>query len=330
MKGSTAEAGEASLRRASPSAIAVVLFMAALAVTYVHARTVDVPHYEARRSLHESILAGTAGSPYAYRLLVPTVTEPPFRLLASVVPERPAFLLAYIVLTFVATWLLLSLAYRLFADWHTQIVSLVGVLLLAVLLPVTLFDQQYQPWSLPEAALLAGALLAVARGRWTVLAPLTVVACLNRETGIFLPLAAWIARPQDSPASGTGKSHPIDRFRGPLLCLLGLGVLAAVRWIVGPREHVVETLRLIQFNLTGEWMLRTLVTWGVFAGGVAYLAIRGYQTAPRFFRRAVWIVPFYVAGVLLFGVWYEVRLLIPTLPILVGLALGDGGMGARR
>jgi len=54
------------------------------------------------------------------------------------------------------------------------------------------------------------------------------------------------------------------------------------------------------------------------AGGAGwYLAAKGFKCLPAFIRRAAWYIPIYLAAIALFGLWYEIRLFTPLLPILV-------------
>lgn len=56
--------------------------------------------------------------------------------------------------------------------------------------------------------------------------------------------------------------------------------------------------------------------------GVCWLfAVLGWSRAPSFIRRAAIIIPFYLATIAVFGIWWEVRLVMPLYPILFALAL---------
>ena len=59
----------------------------------------------------------------------------------------------------------------------------------------------------------------------------------------------------------------------------------------------------------------------LFIAVIVFLAATSWRHAPHLCRRAAGIAVPYLALVGAFGMWREIRLLVPLLPILVGLAL---------
>jgi hypothetical protein len=60
----------------------------------------------------------------------------------------------------------------------------------------------------------------------------------------------------------------------------------------------------------------------LFLGGTGWLlAILGFGRAPRFVKRTTALLAVYLPAYLIFGYWYEVRLLMPLYPVLLPLAL---------
>ena len=56
----------------------------------------------------------------------------------------------------------------------------------------------------------------------------------------------------------------------------------------------------------------------LFAGVTGWgLAAAGWRHAPPFVRQQAWIAGLYLPIVAVFGVWYEVRLLMPLYPLLI-------------
>lgn len=50
-------------------------------------------------------------------------------------------------------------------------------------------------------------------------------------------------------------------------------------------------------------------------------ALFGVLRAPAFVRRSALVIPAYLATVAIWGIWWEVRLLMPLYPLLLPLAL---------
>lgn len=304
---------------------------AAAVVTLTYHKLVEAPQAAARAELHASIIAGTAGSPYQYRVLVPFVVEAARRLMDFVMSAESALLFAYVLYDFIAIWAFLILLGKLFATWFTGEQSLIGSLLVACLLPVSLRDHYYQPWSLLEATLFTAALLLMCRQREGVesawrnylgLAAVVLVASLNRETAVFIPVAfaaANFAPPRAMPREMVSRRKALLLTLG-YLALWGV-VFLALRWLRGPAEPVETIDSVLGRNLRPTALRNLFVNLGLFLGPLWFLTILGFRKAPIFVRRVAWVIPFYVVAVALWGVWYEVRLLMPLYPILVAFVL---------
>lgn len=150
---------------------------------------VDKPNFESRYELHNQIIAGTAPSPYRYRVLVPFVGEFLTQGLSVVFPVRASFLLAYAIYDLLSIFFLLVVLFFWLRTWFNKDRALIGVLFVAGTMPIALQDHYFQPWSLLEAGLFSAALIAIHRKHYWLLAFLVVLASLNRETAVFIPLA---------------------------------------------------------------------------------------------------------------------------------------------
>ena len=56
-------------------------------------------------------------------------------------------------------------------------------------------------------------------------------------------------------------------------------------------------------------------------GAFWIFALFGLPRAPAFVRRSALVIPAYLAVVAIWGIWWEVRLLMPLYPLLLPLAL---------
>jgi hypothetical protein len=289
-----------------PGLLALVLTLS-LGLAYQTFQAIDRPFLNERLPRHEAIVEGRAAVPYRYRLLAPCLTESSVRILAPRLGRERAFLASYFAFdvlgyacTLVAMMLLLTVL------GHVPAEALAGSVLVAALVPLTLRFQWYQPWSIVEPGLLALGLAALIRRRTTALVLLTILATLNRETGIYLALAALFAFP---------------RARSSWVAFAaGLGVLVTARLVLGDGPREVSFADAWARNTQPANVRAALLGAALLLGPVPFVAARAFPRAPRVLRRASLLVPVHLALIAVFGVWMETRLLIPLLAVLVPLA----------
>lgn len=297
--------------------ILAILFSAAAVLAFSFFHLVEMPNLDSRITVQQSIVDGTAGSPYRYRVLVPFLTEGLARLLVVVMPYRTAFLAAH------ATYNVLTLTGILWAmhvflrQWFTTEQALAGVLFTAAVMPVALRDQVYQPWSLLETLLFTLSLLWIRRDRLGWLAVAVVLGALNRETALFIPVVYGLTRVD----FGSLRRGKIDRaaWLSAAGGLLWLAVFGALRLARGPAEPVISVAEIWQWNRGN--LLKSIPHLILFLGVFWWFALRGVRGAPPFLRRAAVVTPLYLAPMAVYGVWYETRLLMPLYAIFIGLGL---------
>lgn len=311
-----------SERRRRRYAFALALSAAAV-IAYVYARGVELPNLAEREALHARIIENEARSPYNYRVLVPFLVEGIARaadeLGASPKLARAA---AYSLVDFVALALFFFATYRFLTRIHPHGRSLIGLTTIAALLPLSLRDHYYQPWSLVEMAIFAEAFTAAYdRNYWSMLA-LTLVGSLNRATGVYVPVIYFLG--------GVEWSDMRQRFflRNVWhLAMVGVGVVGSagvalgLRWLRGAKPSVHDPANLLAINLEPVFLAQAALHLLLFGGALWFAAWRARNMAHPFFKRMAWLVPLYGVPVLVFGVWKEVRLLAPLYPILVGFAI---------
>lgn len=157
-------------------------------------------------------------------------------------------------------------------------------------------------WSILEAILFAGAILAMLRNKPAVLYPLVFLAALNRETAALIPLMAllWNWR------------HAVGLF---FICLV---VYAGIRLIIGPVPQHLSLVNIWQIN-TGPGFLYFLMGLPAF-GWLFWYAGKGWRRSSGVIRSAAAIIPVYILLFGVFGIWYEWRWILSLYPVLVPLA----------
>lgn len=272
-------------------------------------------------TLHAEVLNQQAGSPYRYRILAPT--------LIAALQRGNDFLGAH------TAFFVLASAFSLTAIWaaaraltRSAHAAHLAVLLSALALIPTLEAHFYQPWSWLEVGFVAVALLLASRGASRAFFVLTLFASLNRETAVFLPLIYLLVR---WPAGADGHLRRAALGTAAGSALTWAAVFFGLRAAFGQAPHVEDVAELWTFN-TGPGLRSALQGAGTMIGGLLGLALVTGRRAPRGLRRAAWIAGPYLASVALWGVWHEVRLLAPLLPILApwaALALTGDAQGER-
>lgn len=297
-----------------------MILSVSVVIAYGYFTKVDLVNYKTRLELHNQILEGTAPSPYRYRILVPFVVEVFTKALSTVLPIRASFLLSYGIYDLLAVFFLLAMLFIWLRTWFNE-EALIGVLFVAATIPIALQDHNFQPWSLLEAGLFSAALLAIDKKRFWLLVFIVTLATLNRETAVFIPLAylVTIDRKSDLKTSSKKDWEPILLFSG--LFLIWLAIFWGLRYMRGNALQIETFRELLARNTIKGSLFYAVVNGSLFLGGLWVFAILGYKNAPLFIKRIALIIPLYLLTIMVWGVWYEVRLLMPLYPILVPLGL---------
>lgn len=309
-------------RRNKDAWVFVLILSVSAVIAYEYFSGVDQPNFELRLELHDQIIRGTAPSPYRYRVLVPFMMEALTTALSHFISKKAGFFLSYAIYDLLAVFFLLGLLFVWLKNWFSKEHALIGVLFVAGTMPIALQDHFFQPWSLLEAGLFSAALLAIYQKRYFLLVFLVVLASLNRETGILIPLVFLLT-------SLDGKSYMKERRNiewKPIVVFCIIFTIWAVIFL-GLRYHrgyapgAGTLMELFIRNTSGGNLLFVILNVSLFLGGFWLFTFLGYKYAPGFIQRTALIVPFYLLLVIIWGAWREVRLFMPLYPVLVPLGL---------
>jgi hypothetical protein len=296
-------------RTLSPVVLAAV-FASAVAVTSLdYAFGPGDSSLAARRGIHQGIIDQTTRAPDRYRVLSAVIVEAPVRMLRPFMTFEQAYDRASAVLYFAAMVALLGTHYRFLREWFTQEQALIGVLLLACTLRITIRLHDYAPSSYLEPSFFALSLVAIHRDRRGWLALLLALATLNRETAIFIVaiFAVTRVRSRDTVIAAAGYGA------------LWLAIFAALRYFGGDAERYWTLDRVWRTNMS-QPQLAAFHVAALFGAGWIFATL-GWRHAPRFVQWSALIVIPYLVTVAIWGIWWEVRLLLPMMPILLALAL---------
>lgn len=304
--------------------IAMLLILSgALSVSYDYYQKIDVKFLRSRIELHDAIIEGNAPSPYQYRVLVPFTTQIIRKTLGGLGQNSTdAFRYAYALYDFIAIAFSLFATYVYLRIWFRYEPALIGTLLLAILMPANFKYHYFQPWSLIEIGFFALGLYAIHQRKKLTLISLVILATLNRETGIFIPMLYGLSLAfeylQDK-SSLKGNAH---RWLLGLITLgISIGLLIGLRLIFGNLSHVVNLSDLFYRNIQPTNLRRTAIAFSLFLGAFWLLIFFGFPKAPRFVKASLAILPFYLLTYLVWGAWYETRVLMPLYPVLIPVGL---------
>jgi hypothetical protein len=264
-----------------------------------------------RLASFDTITAGTAPAPYRYRVLVPYAIAPLVALADRVWPHDVSVHRIDAIFVFTALAAMLWSLCLYLRNWYPAPLALIGVLLVAATMPIALRHHFYSPYSLVEPTFLILGLHAVYHGRARYVLILAVLASLNRETGILIPIALLVHE---------WRTRTYGRRFVTAMAGVGLSILtiAALRLSLGPAPESITLDAVRAINLSPEGFTAAATNVALFAGVTGWvLAAAGWRDSPEFVRQQAWIAALYLPIVAVFGVWYEVRLLMPLYPLLI-------------
>ena len=309
-------------RRFSRAALALVLIAAVSVPWFDYA--LDRAAQPVRIREHREVIDRTAQAPARYRVLVPFSMELMIRPIARVSGYDAAFRIVYAGFYGASLFGLLLMLQRYMELWFSAEHSLIGVLLVAATLPITLRYHTFAPWSILEAVMMTMGLKWIAQQKTWVILLLTLIATLNRETAVLIPLAALL----DAAAS---RATP-RRFMIPLIALaVWLVAFVVIRHWRGSAADLLTLNAIWTMNTSAQGLKTAVPAVALFLGVTGWLlAGYGVASAPPFVRTMLWLVVFYLPLYFVYGYWYEVRLLMPLYPVLVpSMVAGVARLGTR-
>jgi hypothetical protein len=275
----------------------------------VHNRLVDSAATDARRSLHEQVLANAGPAPLQYRVMTFYLAEGLDRA-ASALGVSDGFRLAYLALRGAFTFLSAVLLHRFLALYLPLPFVVLGVVLAFAWMPLTYVNYYMQETDPANFAFFLLGYLLIRRRDDRGLAVLLPVAMLNRETPVLLPLVWLLYRWDELPVGAL-----LARFAG--LCALAFGAYFGLRFGLGHHTAYAEfndlALNLRSFNSYYYFVL--------LFGAVSVPAFRNLAGKPKFLRRLAAFLPFFLVFHFVIPIFQETRLFLPVFPVFLALAL---------
>lgn len=300
---------EVSAARLPALALACILVTAALVPALDYGFGPGDETLIARRGIHRGILEQTARTPDRYRWLAAAVIEGPTRILSRAMPYDTAYDRVSVVFYLAAIVMMLWSLFAYLRVWFSDEAALIASLVAACTIRITMRQHDYAPYSYLEPTFVALALIAILRRQHAWLAVLIVLATFNRETAIFLVLLYFV-------------TSDFSRHAFTWTAIYGAvwsAVYLSIRYVGGDADRYWTIPLVLRTNLSQPGLTAFNVT--VLLGAFWIFAALGWSQAPRFVRRTALIVPAYLITIAVWGIWWEVRLLMPLYPVLFALAL---------
>ena len=293
--------------------IALLLFLVGMYTFYSYMR--DVPKcLQFCGDLHRQILAGSADSPYRYRLfsawLIDALGHPQTDLEIAY-----AYALAHLI----ALPALLFAEYAWLRYWVSDLAACIGALVLALYLPMMLETWGISLYSALEFLALCAALLLLTRSdrstRFaTTYAALVVLTTLNRETAIMLPIAYLAV---EAPHFRARRYW----FYGLLFGLCWLVPYGGMRLVLGAAPDTLTAAQTWANNTTQGWVKGEALLKNIFVLPLWVASFLVIRRAPPMLQRIVLVAVVYVPLMLIFGQWNEIRLQLPLFALLLPLLI---------
>lgn len=311
----------------------VVVALVPLAVGVVRPGITGYP-----RAMFEDAVYGRAYQPFVKRQLVPLMVRGAATLVPEGVSESmsrtfagsklvqrlgwpPAYATEFVLslVLMYAGMLAFLVVLRAFLHACLDLPTWLGhtaTLVVGVALPVTFAGQLYL-YDFWQLFLFTAGLLCMVRGRWWLYYPTFVLACLNKETSLLLPvvMAVWMGR---QVVAGRQLVHLLAQL------LAGGGVVLALAWAF--RDNPGAGLEWhFGRNLSMPFTMLAWLRLTVLAAAVA-LSLASIRRAPTFLARG-WVatMPVLVIAALFFGYIDELRDYYEALPFVVALVLLTAG-----
>jgi hypothetical protein len=269
----------------------------------LHWQAVDRVWRDFQVQEHMSVIAGTYVAPVQYRILMYSLAEALVRLGLPIHSAHEIWRVAFTTLT-------LFVFYKYLRAWFSPVMSLLGMCLLAAIIPLTYVYYMMAVTDLPNLLVFLLAFWAIRERRDIWLIPLVAIGMLNRETPILLPLFYLAVR------WGEPLRHWLPIFVGSIFAAASVYIAL----------HVVYQPVCCDYGLV-EAIVVNATDWRAYLGVIIVFNIGlwgtwiGWRRRPEFLRRLSLMVPVFALPYLFQGTVRESRYWLPLLAIVIPMVL---------
>jgi hypothetical protein len=299
-----------------------MLLAFAVSQGYIYFRYCVLPHIDEHMFGHYVLISNKWFSPFVYRILMPYTAEMVIRVLSFLFVYETAFQYAFMLWSILAISVTVIGSWLYFRVWFSNSLASAGALFVGSAILMIFMDKpSYQNyWSLIEPGFWALGFWCMARNMNGLLAMVVILATINRETGCFISLA-YILSNTEVFWGGSDNSVYYKRKWAIIYMCCWLITYGTIRVWLGHSDHVSTLTDILGRNLDNfswayfleQFVFALSFFWVLVAFGVKY--------APKQVLKVCRVIPFYLAAVMIFGIWQEMRLFAPLAPLLAAIGL---------
>lgn len=293
-----------------------IVFFAALILSYYQSIRIDATNYDKKLIRHTSIINNSIEYPYKYRLLNPYMANSAYVFFRIFLPEKPAFLFAYSVQNLIVYFFMLLMIANFFYLWFDEIGTAIGVLMFALLVPLSLTGYD-NLGDLTTAGLMAFGFYLIINGRIILLYPLMFIGTFNEIQIILLILFYFWGSSKNFKSSKVW----FHSFFLILTFILTYGIIYLIRGgHADPENYIWYFTKDAAFNLSHPSFV---VLWLIMIVPLLVLALRGIKAKPEFLRRnfIITLPLFYILAFFFIARMREMDKALTIFIILIPLAL---------
>jgi hypothetical protein len=194
--------------------------------------------------------------------------------------------------------------------WADDARALIGVLVFTAVMVVSFHFYMRGIATTIEIACVLWTLVYI--DRFWIVGLLTIIASLNRETGLIIPALYCFYHFESF-------SKPEKSITGWPLIAYSVLITDAIHIALGSSDHVLGLVGTLQYNLqnAGDAIFSNLLLIPLIIAATV-----GYKTLPTALKRLLWVALLYCGAIAVGGAWNEaMRLILPVLPIALAAAM---------
>ena len=259
------------------------------------------------------VVANTEFAPGAYRILAPLIVHETAAVTG--LSLQAAWYISRLLFILAAFWCV----HLYLRTWFAPEQALAGVALTAATLPLTFTNSWPHPDSMPELALFTLGAMAVARRADALFAITLALAGSTGKRRRFSCCSTWSPSPSAVRTCGARGSSRGSGSSSMRACASSAASVITSTWQAGRN---LADLGLLPANYDPYYRLYAYFAVFLF-GPLLYLAIRARanDATPFFARRALLVVPCFVAVAFAFSSIIESRIFTPLYPLILPAAM---------
>ncbi|MBI5574006.1 MAG: tetratricopeptide repeat protein [Elusimicrobia bacterium] len=284
----------------------VGLYLPLVIITVIiHNYLIDTPHLDRRIALHNLVTSGNAPAPVQYRILTYYLAE-------LFIKCGLSFKLSYLFLRFLFTLSGALLLHLFLSKWLKTVICIIGVLFFFSAVPLTYLNYYMQPADMPNLSFFLIGYILIEKRKDSLFAVLLFISMLNRETPVLLPLIWLFYRYDELPIKAL-----VTKF--VLFIAISTGAYLMLRVIYTVKQYYSFSS---YFWYNTKHINSYIYAFLFFGYPLIYLASVWKNTKiPKFLKRALLFVPFFVIVHWTMSIVAEVRLWLPIFPLVIACGL---------